>query len=96
MSHETRTISRTDEAYMFAVASLLRPDKPGAAGPMTSDGATAGRPPERLRELSLRGAEQLDTAARAARIASADEIAWRRAWHAVESCRRVAELAARR
>ena len=27
--------------------------------------------------------------------ASADEIAWRRAWHAVESCRLVAELAAR-
>ena len=28
--------------------------------------------------------------------ASADEIAWHRARHAVESCRRVAELAARR
>ena len=27
--------------------------------------------------------------------ASADEIAWRRAWYAVESCRLAAELAAR-
>jgi hypothetical protein len=32
----------------------------------------------------------------AAPSASAEELAWRRAWHAVESCRRVAELAARR
>jgi hypothetical protein len=29
-------------------------------------------------------------------LAAADETAWRRAWHAVELCQRVAELAARR
>jgi hypothetical protein len=41
-------------------------------------------------------ADRWGTAPGAPGGASADEAAWRQAWHAVELCRRVAELAARR
>jgi len=51
-----------------------------------------GSPAELLRGL---GEPRADRPGMAPGAASADEIAWRRAWHAVESCRRVAELAAR-
>jgi hypothetical protein len=86
MSRETPAIRRTDEASVFAVSSVLRPDRPGAA-----PGAA-----ELLRGLAEPSADRWGIARRAAGSASAEEIAWRRAWHAVESCRRVAELAARR
>ena len=51
-----------------------------------------GSPAELLRGL---GDPHADRWGIAPGMASADEIAWRRAWHAVESCRLVAELAAR-
>jgi len=73
-----------------------RPGRPGAARPAAAGRATAGGPAELLRGLAEPSADQWGIARRAPCAASADEIAWRRAWHAVESCRRVAELAARR
>jgi hypothetical protein len=96
MSRETPAIRRTDEASVFAVSSLLRPDRPGAAPSTATGWGTAGDPAELLRGLAEPGADRWGIARRAACSASAEEIAWRRAWHAVESCRRVAELAARR
>jgi hypothetical protein len=86
MSHETSTIRRTGEASAFAVSSRLRPARPG----------TAQRAAELLRGRTEPAADRWGIARRAPGGASADEIAWHRAWHAVESCRRVAELAARR
>jgi hypothetical protein len=96
MSHETPTIRRTGTAHKCALASLLRTDKPGTAGPMALAAASAGWPAEPLRELGQSRADLTDPAARAARVAAADEAAWRRALHVVELCQRVAELAARR
>jgi hypothetical protein len=96
MSDETPTICRTGLAHKCALAPLLRPGKPGGAGPVASAGATAGRPAELLGELGLPRADRTGTAGRAARGAAAEEIAWRQALHAVELCQRVAELAARR
>jgi hypothetical protein len=59
----------------------------------SSDEARAlGAPAGLLRGLGDPRADRWGTAPG---TASADEIAWRRAWHAVESCRLVAELAAR-
>ena len=96
MSHETPTIRRTGTAHKCALASLLRTDKPGTAGPMAFAEAASGWPAELLPELGQPRADRTDPSARAARIAAADEAAWRRALQVVELCQRVAELAARR
>ena len=82
MSDETPAIRRTDEAPRLAVTSVPRPGRPGAARPAA----------ELLRGLAEPSAGRWGIARPAPCAASADEIAW----HAVESCRRVAELAARR
>ena len=95
MSDETPTIRRTGMAHKCALASLLRSDKPGTAGPVSGEKAAAAGPAGLLGPGLLR-ADRTDTSARAACIAAADETAWRRALHAVELCQRVAELAARR
>jgi len=96
MSDGTPTIRRTVMAHKCALASLLRPGKPGTAGLMASAGAVAGWPAELLGELGPPRADRTGPAGRAALAAAAEEIAWRQALHAVELCRRVAELAARR
>jgi hypothetical protein len=96
MSYETPTIRRTGTAHKCALASLLRTDKPGTTGPVAFAEATAGWPAEPPRELGRPRADRTDPAARAARIAAADEAAWRRALQVVDLCQRVAELAARR
>lgn len=95
MSDETPTIRRTGMAHKCALASLLRSDKPGTAGPVAGQKAAAAWPAGLL-GLGQPRADRADIPARAACITVADETAWRRAWHAVELCQRVAELAARR
>jgi hypothetical protein len=57
-----------------------------------SQALALGSPSELLRGL---GDPSADRWGIAPGTAPADEIAWRRAWQAVESCRLVAELAAR-
>ncbi len=100
MTDETLAIRQDDNTYMFAAACLLRQDKPDAAGPMTAGGVTADSAAELLRELGGYGIDRRRAEARAARTLADDEIAmparWRQAWHAVELCRRAAEIAARR
>jgi len=93
MSDETPTIRRTGMAHKCALASLLRSDKPGAAG-LVAGQKTAW--PAGLLGLGPPRAGRTDIPARAACLTAADESAWRRAWHAVELCQQVAELAARR
>jgi len=95
MSDETPTIRRTGMAHKCALASLLRSDRPGTAGPVAADKAAAAGLAGLLGP-GLPRADRTDTPARAACIAAADETAWRRARHAVELCQQVAELAARR
>jgi hypothetical protein len=63
--------------------------------PITRDGASATRHAELLRELFHPAPYQLDAETRSA-CAAEYEIAWEQAMHAVELCRRAAELAARR
>ena len=63
--------------------------------PITRDGASAARHAELLRELFQPMPHQLDAEARSA-CAAACEAGLEQAMHAVELCRRVAELAARR
>jgi hypothetical protein len=58
----------------------------------TGEAPALGSPSELLRGL---GDPHADRWGIAPGTAPADEIAWRRAWQAVESCRLVAELAAR-
>jgi hypothetical protein len=96
MSYETPTIRRTGTAHKCALASLLRTDKPGTAGPMAVAEATVGWPAELLRGLGQPRADRPGPAVRAARITTADDAAWRRVLQVVELCQRVAELAARR
>jgi hypothetical protein len=95
MSQETPTIRRTGMAHKCAFASQLRSDKPGSAELVASGKAAAGWP-ARLLELGQPRADRTGAPARAARVAAADEAAWRQAVHAEELCQRVAELAARR
>jgi hypothetical protein len=63
--------------------------------PITRDGVSAARHAELLRELFQPMPYQLDAEARSA-CATACEAGLEQAMHAVELCRRVAELAARR
>ena len=91
MSDETPTIRRTGMAHKCALASLLRSDKPGAAGLVAGHKATAAWPAGLL-GLGPPRAGRTDIPARAACLTAADETAW----HAVELCQQVAELAARR
>jgi hypothetical protein len=58
----------------------------------TDEAPALGSPAELLRGL---GDPHADRWGVAPVSASADEIAWRRAWQAISSCRLVAELAAR-
>jgi hypothetical protein len=63
--------------------------------PITRDGVNASRHAELLRELFQPVPHQLDAGTRSA-CAAEYELAWEQAVHAVELCRRAAELAARR
>jgi hypothetical protein len=63
--------------------------------PIDRDGASAARHSELLRELFQPMPYQLDAETRSACVAACD-LAWEQAIHAVELCRRAAELAARR
>lgn len=94
MSDETPTIRRTGIAHKCALASLLRSDRPGTAGLAAGQKAAVAWPAGLPGPAQPR-ADRTDIPARAACI-TADETAWRRAWHAVELCQQVAELAARR
>jgi hypothetical protein len=62
---------------------------------ITRDGASTSGHAELLRELFQPVPYQLDAETRSA-CAAEYEIAWEQAAHAVELCRRAAELAARR
>ena len=95
MSHETPTIRRTGLAHKCALGSLLRSGQPGTAGLVTAQKAATAWPTGLL-GIGQPRADRPDIPARAACSTAADETAWRRAWHAVELCQRVAELAARR
>jgi hypothetical protein len=63
--------------------------------PTTRDGASTTGHAALLRELFQPMPYQLDAETRSACAAACEE-AWERAMHAVELCRRAAELAARR
>jgi len=63
--------------------------------PITRDGTSAARHAELLRELFQPVPHQFDAGTRSA-CAAEYEIAWEQAVHALELCRRAAELAARR
>jgi hypothetical protein len=81
---------------MYAVASLLREDKPGAAEPMSREEIVTDYAADLLDQLGG-GPDRMYAAARAACIAAADEVAhpgrWRPALRAVELCQRAAVLA---
>jgi hypothetical protein len=93
---ETQAERDAARAHMYAMASILREDKPGAAAPMTRDQVITDYAADLLDQLGADPA-RLYAAARAACIAAADEVAhpgrWRPALRAVELCQRAAVLA---
>ncbi len=92
MSDETPTISHRRGQTCLLPPSPTSWESLVTAKALTCDKVSADCRAVRLPEVCRTDADRTDTAARAARLAAADEIAW----HAVELCHRVAELAARR
>lgn len=96
MTDETRAIysDRTARARYCLTAPARQAGSLGAMTtyPETGAGGPAGLP----RELGKPKADRKDDVTRRARAGAVDEIAWRRALHAVKLCQQVAELSARR
>ena len=93
---ETQAEQDAGQAHMYAVASILREDKPGAAEPMTREDVITDYAADLLDQLGA-GPNRLYAAARTACFAAADEVAhpgrWRPALRAVELSQRAAVMA---